>query len=75
MCSIYNLSGNEDPAGDSHPVENGDGKEMSPANVRGDPHRKKFNGRTEMESYFLLGNFSLSSLLGSMLNIIFIHQR
>jgi hypothetical protein len=43
--SNYNLSGDGDPRLGFIPAGNGDGEEMSPASVRGDPRGEVFSSR------------------------------
>jgi hypothetical protein len=41
----YNLSGDGDPRRGFIPAGNGDGEEMSPASIRGDPREEIFSSR------------------------------
>lgn len=59
MCPNYNLSGNEDPAGDFHPAENDDGKEISPANIQEDPREKKIQREDGDGELFPVTEFSI----------------
>jgi hypothetical protein len=45
VCLNCNLNGDGDPRWRFIPAGNGDGEEMLPASVRGDPHGKVFSSR------------------------------